>query len=566
MIDKEKTLEKFGYTLESLSIGSHKLVVAICDYCNQEYYPVYKNYLISVSKNKIANFDKLSCQKCRQIKKIEMKRRAGTWEAHVKQSHAKRVQTLKENGTFEKMKIKCQQTWANKSKEEIKEEGDKRKATNLKKYGVEHTSQLKETQEKAKKTWIEKYGNDNPSRIEAFKTKRRSTMQKRYGVDNAGQNETIKEKIKKTHQKKYGGWYQAQPEVIKNNKEKFNKTFSEHKETINAHRQATCLEKYGVNSPLQHPDIIKKSIETRKKNGTIKLINGKTVKEFCKENDISISYTNQLLQQNINPAIFDKSSTQIEQIIKDILIRNQINFNQNGNIGKRKYDFLIDNLIIECDSFYWHSDFNKKDPRYHQIKRDFYIESGFQPLFFRQHEIIYKSKIVESIILNKLNKSKKIFARNCLVIRGSIKEGQIWFEQNHLMGKGKGKIFFLIDKTNKEKVCAIQIVKKNNHTYAISRFASKLGMLVVGGFSKLIKMAHSILSFKILETFIDLRYGSGEYLYKLGFEKVTENLSFGWTNGKEIFHRMRFQKDSGYKHGLAKIWDCGQAKYIKSYK
>lgn len=564
MINPLRTKEKFGYEIENLSLGTHKQIVVDCDYCKCEFYPVYKNYNIAVKKNEAINFQKMACESCRQFKIIEVKKRDGVYEEGKKIANQKMMETKNKNGCVQKVAQMNREIWANKTKEEIAEITERREKAILEKHGVTHFSKTEEFKEKFKNTCLEKYGAENPSLVEEFKEKRRLTNQERFGVDNAFQSEEIKNKAKQTSLEKYGVERYGDTQEFKDLvEEKMQGKWDE----VVEKRRATCMEKYGVNHPNKVPELAQKQIQTRKDNGTIKLIDGKTVKEFCKDNNVSISYTNQLIQQGIDPSLMEKSVTQIEQVIKEILIKNDIKFSHNGNIGKRKYDFLIPefNLILEADSFYWHSDFNDKEQKYHQIKRDFYIESGYKPLFFRQNEIIEKPKIIESIILNKIGRSERVFARNCGIELCEFKDAKNWFEENHLMGSGRGTCLFLINKETKERLCGIQIVKKKDYGYEISRFATKYNTSVVGGFSKLISHAHDILKFKSLITYIDLRYGNGNYLKELGFDKTNESLSFGWTNGKQIFHRMTFEGETGYQHGFAKIWDCGQAKWIKMY-
>lgn len=44
MIDEEKTLEQFGYTSDSLSYGSGRKIVAVCDGCNKERIVKFQDY------------------------------------------------------------------------------------------------------------------------------------------------------------------------------------------------------------------------------------------------------------------------------------------------------------------------------------------------------------------------------------------------------------------------------------------------------------------------------------------------------------------------------------------
>lgn len=137
--------------------------------------------------------------------------------------------------------------------------------------------------------------------------------------------------------------------------------------------------------------------------------------------------------------------------------------------------------------------------------------------------------------------------------------------ENHLMGPGSGKSFGLF--FNDKLISLIQIRCKNieNKIYEISRFCTVLNTTVIGGFSKLLKFTENTIDMSELFTFIDLRYGTGEYLPKLGFKENKTFLSFKWVNHTEVLGRMKFPGDSGYKFGYAKVWDCGQKKFTKTY-
>lgn len=66
--------------------------------------------------------------------------------------------------------------------------GKKAKITNLKKYGVENTSQIKEVKEKRMKTCLERYGETTNLKTEDTKNKIRETCMRRYGVPHVGQS------------------------------------------------------------------------------------------------------------------------------------------------------------------------------------------------------------------------------------------------------------------------------------------------------------------------------------------------------------------------------------------
>lgn len=113
-----------------------------------------------------------------------------------------------------------------------------------------------------------------------------------------------------------------------------------------------------------------------------------------------------------------------------------------------------------------------------------------------------------------------------------------------------------------ELVAAMQ-VRRVPTGLDISRYCSLPDMTVQGGFTKLLSHISKIYAPSSIQTFIDLRYGSGIYLEGLGFRKKTCYNSFKWTDYSTTVHRLKHRGNSGYADGLRKIWDCGQAKYIK---
>lgn len=102
---------------------------------------------------------------------------------------------------------------------------EKRKFTNLQKYGTECVLQNEEVKQKIKQTNLDRYGVDNPSLCPEIHQKKIETSLRNFGVEYSTQSEEIREKAKRTN-----------------------------------------LEKYGVTSPMKIPEIAQKSVETRIKN------------------------------------------------------------------------------------------------------------------------------------------------------------------------------------------------------------------------------------------------------------------------------------------------------------
>jgi len=131
---------------------------------------------------------------------------------------------------------------------QVEEFKEKRKQTNLKRFGTEHAMSNPEVMNRCQKTWKENYPEGHPGRDKKIKSKKKKTCQERYGVNNPSQVEEFKEKRKKTNLEKFGYEYpMTNPEVCD--------------KSIDA-----MLQKYGVRSALQKEEFLEKARQTNLKN------------------------------------------------------------------------------------------------------------------------------------------------------------------------------------------------------------------------------------------------------------------------------------------------------------
>lgn len=307
-------------------------------------------------------------------------------------------------------------------------------------------------------------------------------------------------------------------------------------------------------------ETLAKRLETKKACGQIKLVEGKTLKEHAEELGVAYStFQSTLKHQGLDQALaLSSKESQLEVLFKQwypLAVHNK-------KLGDYRPDFRFDweKLVVECDGLYWHSDAVLKDSQYHVKKRAAYAALGYRSLFFRANEILNTPTIVKSIVDHKLGLSKRLYARKLLVVDLTKEEAKQFFLKNHLMGPGQGKTVALANDT--AVVAALQY-RKNFGKLDVSRFATLAGYAVVGGFSKLLKQ----LPKGEITTYIDLRYGTGSHLASLGFTLANKpRESFQWTDGKTTWHRLKYKGDTGYDHGLYKIWDCGHALWYLSCK
>ena len=141
-----------------------------------------------------------------------------------------------------------------------KEINNKIRETCLLKYGDEHYS----NRIKAKETCLQRYGVTSPLKSEIFKQKSKETCLQRYGVEYTGQ---IPEKIEKTHKvclEKYGVDSVFKVQKFRNQSlDTCIKKYASDEDDINSivnigqlkyikdKIKNTCLEKYGVENPMQ---------------------------------------------------------------------------------------------------------------------------------------------------------------------------------------------------------------------------------------------------------------------------------------------------------------------------
>jgi hypothetical protein len=231
---------------------------------------------------------------------------------------------------------------------------------------------------------------------------------------------------------------------------------------------------------------------------------------------------------------------------------------------------LSEDIYMETDGLFWHSELNKE--KWHHFKRrELFEQYGKRLIQFRETEIRQQGEIVKSIINNALGKTSNIIhARKCEIIAFS---GEDFFNDNHLMGYSTGIQFGL--QYNGELILGLsyKILSKKNEMHVI-RLSSKINTSVIGGFSKLLNYIVKITSFKgKIINFVDLRYDTGKFLLNLGFELEKVTLGWQWTDGNKVFNRLECRTADDHKlsereYALElkrfKIYDAGQAKYTKN--
>lgn len=395
--------------------------------------------------------------------------------------------------------------------------------------------------------------------------KRADVSLSRDGVSNSSQRQEVRNKISDTSKDRLQS-EEYKREIKQTMMDKYGAASPMHVPALVKKQKSTLMSKYGVDNPTKNKQIAmlvgKKARQTKIDRGLIRVIDGLTLPELARKQGFSRSHFGKIVRKHgIEYALqVTHGETSLEKCFSSWFEELGICFNRQFRVDRKVADFKVGDVIIECDGLYWHSDIFLEDS-YHQQKRQLYIDNGYKPLFFRGDEIRDKFEIIKSITLNALGICHtKYYARKLEVREIDFSTSSKFIKQNHLMGPTNTVSASFALYNDDVPVCVLQMKRSKDKDYEIARFCSSLGASVVGGFSRLLK------AFKIkygpdkISTFIDLRYGTGSYLYDMGFKLDTCYKSFVWTDGVDTYHRLKFRGNSGYEKGLYKIWDCGQAR------
>lgn len=351
-------------------------------------------------------------------------------------------------------------------------------------------------------------------------------------------------------------------------------------------RMETCLKKYGVEYPLQNEEIKDQVKKNQIKSGSIKhiLSDGETVYQFAERKGINASQAYLIYKAYGEEGLLSyyenyqgPSKSTLEHAFEKMLESEQFfieRYNRFPSKLKYKPDYKIlfnnTSFFINVDGLYYHAE-HKTEKSYHFKMREAFANNQ-QTLFqFREDEIREKPEIIKSIVRNYFGiYSEKIFARKCTIKKVSSKDSNIFWTENHLMGPIVAPTFGLY---YQDKLVMAISVKRKKDGIDIARLCSQKNTLVLGGFSKLIKHIEKLYEPKFIQSFVDLRYATGHSYAKQGYQLESITLGFHWTDFRNTFNRLKCrakmdsrnltQAEQAKEFGWVKIYDAGQAKYIK---
>lgn len=287
---------------------------------------------------------------------------------------------------------------------------------------------------------------------------------------------------------------------------------------------------------------------------------------------------------------FSKPENEIYEYIKTIS-NNVVKHDRSILDGYEIDIFLPDNNIgIEFDGLFWHSEKNISDMNYHLKKTEECEKNGIRLIHIFEDEWIYKKDIVKSRISSLLGINNRVYGRKCIVKEISNKESKSFLDETHIQGSINSKYSYGLF-YNDEIVAVMTFgdVRKNlgrnreNGTYELLRYSSKQGINVIGGPSKLLKYFIKNIKPNKIITYADRRWSRGNLYEKLNFKFIRNTKpSYFYVINDKRKNRFGFRKDILIsKYGCTKeetehsfclkkhwyrIYDCGTKHYEMTFE
>ena len=227
------------------------------------------------------------------------------------------------------------------------------------------------------------------------------------------------------------------------------------------------------------------------------------------------------------------------------------------------------NLAIEYCGLYWHSDAQERiESSYHYKKMKMCNEKEIRLITIFEDEWQDNKEICVSRIGHALGiTDTKIFARKCVIKSVSKEESNAFFKNNHLQSftKNMRETFGLYYEGILVYAASVGLpsrfhTSQGKKILELKRMAPKLGIIVVGGASRLFKVIHNYAKtngYQEIKSYCDMRWGTGGVYEKLGMTLQGQtHFTPHYTNGRI---RQRNQSFAGKEipKGWYKLYDCG---------
>lgn len=461
---------------------------------------------------------------------------------------------------------------------------------------------VKKAIEKIKRTKQERYGNANYNNIE----KTRKTNLQKYGCETYMHSKEGTEKVKSTMLKRYGVEHALQsPEFL----EKMNKAIEKTGISFRFHTpewNANMIAKYGTTVPYKNDDIKNKGIQTLiERYGVSSPIKLDWVKEKSKKSCLEkygVEYSFQSENNKIKSELTcqQKYGMSLNELIHKRVKKSKINLrfaeflgipecDMEFLLGGKFFDLKKDNIVIEIDPTVTHnSDKNilikngkTLDKNYHLNKSKIASANGYRCIHVFDWDNPEKIKMLVE------KKTISIPARKCDVVFVDKATSDIFLDSYHIQGKCNGDFarVGLIYNDSLVGIMTFGAPRYNNQCQIELLRLCFADLNIAGGASKMFNFFLQNYHPDSIVSYCDLSKFHGNVYHKLGFtlqkcsqpaahwynmktkQHITDNLLrqlgfdhlFNTNYGKGVSN-----ENLMLEHGFLRVYDCGQATYIRS--
>ena len=266
-------------------------------------------------------------------------------------------------------------------------------------------------------------------------------------------------------------------------------------------------------------------------------------------------------------------------------------------IPPQELDIIIPSkkIAIEYNGLYSHiyrpdqdRESIRKGPEYHLGKLEKSFDKGYHLIHIFSDQWKKNQTAVKTMLMSKLGCNNKVYARNCIVKEIDTSTKNTFLNQYHLQGADKSNhklgLFY------KDELVAVMTFGRprfsKKYEWELIRFSGKLGISVVGGFSRLLK--HFVSEYgkagERIVSYADRCHSSGNVYKTNGFdlEHINKpsyhyvNLNTESRHPRTSYTKKRMldlmgieQSDKSESEiardiGLEKIFDCGTMTFVYS--
>lgn len=422
--------------------------------------------------------------------------------------------------------------------------------------------------EKRKITMQEKYGAPTTLQSKELTAKMKSTMVEKYGVDNPGKSEDLRTKYWKEH---YGVENPMQvPEIAKRSAS----SRMEHIDQVIEHTKQTWMKKYGVDNVFKSPEIQEKiKVSLQEKYGEDHPMKvpeiRKKFEETCKERYGHPYYV--LTEEYRKNGYFRVSK--INQDFSEKLQSYGLIHNTEYSIDRKSYDFYVlqNHLLIEINPTYTHS-----------IVGSHWNKNGLEKQYHVDKTKLANLHNIECLHVWDWDDWDKVIQLSCPQIKLPCEEFQVFrlnvescnefLRQNDYRNVPRNQILCLGLVKDQEIYQVMTFGKakyQQDYIYQIYRTCTKLNYNIIGGYDKLSSEASKQFDITSCIAYADVsKPWIGQCYKDIGMKLQKRNPpNLLWSKGKEYkwdYIVRTHNTDSESKmieEGWLPIYDCGTDVY-----